>query len=204
MKNSLIVVGLSGKKFTGKSTNAGLLKEKYNKSYTCNIVSFSDSLKKSVSLIFDIPLRFLLDQKLKSSIYKNNITYVEIMQRYADFVRNIDEDYFVNKTSERINNLFGTRPLVANLMDAPFIVFIDDVRLPNECEFVRNNGFIIHLERDHGINLPAHIKSHNSETSIVINQDEYALSLPNNIEDAFKLVDGYFSMMVNKITQEEV
>jgi len=176
------LVGIIGKKGSGKSECSKILCEKYSFQRT----SFADKLKQTVSDLFDIPLNFLYDPKLKET-YDNRWgkTYREIMQLFGTEVgRCIYNDIWVYHVEK-------------HLLQNPDLSFvIDDVRFKNEAVLIKKlNGLLIKVVRPSN---DIQKDFHKSETE----QDEIEVDITilNNSskEDLYNTVNQVYLEFCNK------
>ncbi len=131
------VIGLIGKKQSGKDTLAKLLIE-IGKEEGVNVVTlaFADPLKEELyqKLLkpLNIPIEALYDDRKKH--------FRLVLQGYGtDIIRElVDEDYWVNKVREE----------VLKYKDTNTLVILTDVRLPNEVSLVGEfDGYSIRVIR---------------------------------------------------------
>lgn len=142
----MILIGISGKKTSGKTTCAEIIKELFpNKTI---IINFGDAVKESLKVIFDFSDSELYgDDKEKVNEFWN-ITPREVMQFYAtDLMRNqmlikfnnIGTNLWVKCVEKKINKL----------LDKDIIVIIADLRFMNEYEMIkRYNGITLRINRN--------------------------------------------------------
>jgi len=193
--NEKIIIGLCGKKFSGKSTFGKYIKDKYN----FKIYSFGESLKKSLKEIF-----FFNDDELngnKKEEINNYWGYTprEIMQYYGT---ELMREQFGNKFSNIKNNIWikSLEYKLLNDIQNNNIqkIIIDDVRFNNEIIWIKNFGlkynfktFIINIENN---NLNEYNKSnenfinHKSETE-KLNYDYNIINNKINFSVFYKNID---------------
>lgn len=196
----MILIGISGKKGSGKDLLASYLKSKYG---FVNI-PFAKELKSAVRRDFNLTLEHT-DGLLKESKteYISNIVHAvngmvirtdywtprEIMIAYGQFFRQFDKDYWVKKTFNKIQEI---RMFHNYGSDAR--VTISDVRFKNEADYIKSqDGILVRLERKPELNVYKDVSNDISETDL----DDYKnfdLVLPeeSNItpEDLSKFADG--------------
>ena len=129
-----LIIGIAGQMRTGKSSVAKLFSEEYR----WPIFSFAGTLRReladalygSVSKNGDLSLH-LLEQENKNTIRP-------LLQAWGQGRRDLmGENYWVHKVAEQIQNCKSD------------IVLIDDVRHPNEADYIlRNGGILIRLYAD--------------------------------------------------------
>lgn len=147
MKNRLIV-GFSGKRGAGK-TQAALHLSKY---HGFKIVSFGNSLREMAKTFFPFtPVDF--SEKNKESPYKlYDWTPRDFMIALGKFARFHDEDYWVK--AAKIESIDGN-------------IAIDDVRFPNEVEYLKGlGGRLVRLERFEKLNIYGKNLDDPTETSL--------------------------------------
>lgn len=163
------IIGFSGKIGTGKTTVCKILVGMCISDYVYpvpHIMSFGDSLKEEASRVYSFPLEWAYRRKdakvricpayvphqLIDPEWDDEPTVREILQFYGnDIVRRRDPDHWVRFLDERIR---------AGDNDGQFVL-IDDVRFPNELEYVRSHGVCYRLEPYEGWN---HSSEHTTET----------------------------------------
>jgi len=118
-------IALTGKMRSGKSTVAEYLAKEYG----FKRVSFSTELKRCVYYLFDI--------KTFDNRYGKPR---EILQKFGQFCRTIDNDVWVRKCFQEIKCLENLAKL---LRRKDFRIVIDDLRQPNEYDRCRAEGFVI-------------------------------------------------------------
>lgn len=139
----MIVIGLSGKKLSGKDTVFMLLKESMI-NLTIERVAFADALKQEVAELLKVDVATIEQQKSR---------FRGILQWYGtDWRRADDENYWIKRAQEKINALAGTSD----------VVVVTDVRFPNEAELVRSNdGLLVRINRQ-----GPSTDTHSSETAM--------------------------------------
>lgn len=172
----MAIIGIIGKKGTGKSECSKVLIDKYK----FRKISFADKMKEIISVLWDIPLHYLYDPSMKETFDPRwGKTYREIMQLFGTEVcRNISWNtwiYHVEKEFKKGENLV-----------------IDDVRFKNEAGLIKKyDGILITVVRP----LPRSRDSkHLSESEqdeiqpdIVIMNDGTVADLHRKIEESLTL-----------------
>lgn len=161
-----MIIGIAGKARSGKDTLGKFMsqyfKKKYNEHY--ELIAFADVLKSMCKEHFDLTYEQLYGnekEKRDSRYPKRKTGYSdwtprEIMQELGSFYRKIDGDFWVKSLDKRIKESGNPN------------VIITDVRHVNECEYVKNNGFLIKLKRyfESAEESRIHGMSHESETAL--------------------------------------
>jgi len=177
----LAIIGIIGKKGTGKSECSKVLIDKYK----FRKISFADKLKEIVSELWDIPIQHLYDPSMKETFDPRwGKTYREIMQLFGTEVcRNIAWNtwiYHVEKQFKTTENFI-----------------IDDVRFKNEADLIKKyNGILIKVVRP----LPESKDSnHLSESEqdeikpdIVIMNDSTKKDLSRKVEESLTYSFSFF------------
>jgi hypothetical protein len=149
------IIGIHGSKFSGKDTTANLI----IKHCECDILHFADALKDCLNKVFFIDYKYLTDPSLKEVNFAHAIKidkYIDKLSKYlnlnilpkhkvaknartllqyvgTDYVKSVDDNYWINKVSQKINK--------------DKITLIPDTRFEDEANFIKeNNGFIITVE----------------------------------------------------------
>lgn len=118
--DNLKLIGLSGKKHSGKDTIFEILGGKIP---VCRL-AFADALKREVARAFGVGV---------DEVEEYKELYRPILQAWGMLRRELKgPDYWINQISSALCAKYGETP------DATFV--ITDVRLPNEFEYVRNLG----------------------------------------------------------------
>ena len=204
-----MILGLSGKKQSGKDTLAQALeREKVAKRY-----AFADSLKGLCGTIFDIPeyklwgseedkngpspliwrdigLSFLKNYSPQNKNLDNHVSIRELLQIFgSDVCREFYKDFWVNWTLRKITSDRS------HAQNHPGHEVISDVRFPNEVEKIwENGGIVIRLLRNSDSN-----DSHKSETGL----DDWALDKFDLVVDNRELtieqsIDRFTSLLLEK------
>lgn len=133
------LIGISGKKQSGKDTVAGIIANYLHPAKTIR-VGFADALKNELCTMFNITRRYLDEHKESFRL---------IMQGYGtDFRRNLtQQDYWILKLEKTLTELPS---------DVQYVV-VPDVRFLNEAEYIKKlGGKMLLVERHYndGIWLP--------------------------------------------------
>lgn len=162
-----VIVGISGKAHSGKSTVSDLLVQKYNfKEY-----AFGDKLKSLLNQYFGIPADDLWCDKKKPEVRK-------LLQSVGDVMRKeVRDDYFVRVIEMKLNDCEG-------------FVAVSDVRYQNEVDMLKNNGgILIKIEREDGPKVECGA-DHSSETDLDEFYDwDYVVKNFGTVEDLHNKVD---------------
>lgn len=145
----MIIIGISGKKYSGKTTLAKVIAE--CKSDTV-IINFADALKEEVAKACDVTVEF---------IEANKKDFRTILQWWGtDFRRKFNKDnYWLARWIQKCKNL----------TPEPKLVIAADVRFKNEADLVKQlGGYLVRVERITNV-----IDNHPSETEL----DDYKFDL---------------------------
>jgi len=142
--NSTMLIGISGKKRTGKDTVGAMVVEWLRKHY-CSAarVGFADQLKEEVAEATGVNGRM---QEMDKERWRPILQWwgVEFRRHY------FGQDYWVRKMMEKLL-----------VMDEDIAV-VTDVRFRDEADFIRaSGGFVLRVERETGLQ-----DSHSSETGL--------------------------------------
>lgn len=163
----MIIIGISGKKGSGKDTFASLLANELLVKYNLKVKlkAFADNLKKCCAILSGQFDWVFYDQNSKNK--KANIlsmTNRELMQKFGDLTRQLDPNIWIK--------------LVLQIHDKkdPDVLIITDVRFKNEAEAIKNKGgILIRINSDRSVE-----DNHISENDL----DDYSkfdLVVTNNI-----------------------
>lgn len=147
-----MIIGLSGKKGSGKTTVAEYLKKNIEESH---VVAFADPLKEMVSKLFGVPM-FQLNgtQERKNIMGPTGRTGRELMQAAGCSMRAIWPQCWVNAWRDEVNELYGQCGVVP--------VIVPDVRFMNEVNTIKMmGGIVVRLTR-----CPVGGDLHESETAL--------------------------------------
>ena len=160
------IIGISGKKGSGKDTFAQFLKEELEKQLgkTVKVDSFAANLKQCCAILSGQSSCVFYNQNLKDK--KANflsLTNRELMQKFGDLTRSIDKDIW-------IKSLFNKY-----LDNPPEYLIVSDVRFKNEAEHIKKlDGILIRIESDR-------VKEDNHISEIELdNYSKFDLEISNN------------------------
>lgn len=164
------IIGISGKRGTGKSLLGGILHYHGFKRF-----SFAGTLKADAKSLFNIgeehvngDLKEVPQEKLGGH------TPRELMIELGTFARKFSKDGMF-----WVNRLYNNH--LAQLPD-DVIAVIDDVRFTNEADFIRNHkGLLIRLERKPELNIYKKVIDDPSETQLDNYQFDLTLDADKNI-----------------------
>lgn len=193
-----MLIGLVGKKNSGKDTFANYLKNKYN----FEKYSFAEPLKQILSILFSWDI-----EKLKG-IDENNREWREKIDHYwskklnildfsprkamqiigTDLFRdNFNENFWVILMEKKINDQLFKKNIV-----------ISDCRFENECKMIKENkGIIILIKRNENNQISDTHKSENIQN--IIKYIDYTIENNKKIEDFYENID----ILMNKIIYKQ-
>ena len=182
MLNNNILIGISGKKTSGKSTVAEIIKEIYQNNTI--ILNFGDAVKESLKPIFGFSDEELYGSDKEKVNEYWGITPREIMQYYAtDLMR-----YELSKKFKDIGTDIWVRCIERKLYEinkkeSNKIIIIADLRFKNEYELVKKyNGYTLKVFRQID-NLNSNFIDHISENELNNEHFDYLISNNGSIED---------------------
>ena len=127
-----MIIGLTGKKGSGKSTVATLL----NKGYGYEVMGFGDPIKKMLAAM-GVPTEYLFDPGKKEEVVPGLGKSARFMMQTlgTSWARDIiDENVWVKSMDQRLGHL-----QIEQEVDEPDCV-IDDVRFQNEADYIHSVG----------------------------------------------------------------
>ena len=181
------IIGISGKKGSGKDTFAQFLKEELEKQLgkTVKVDSFAANLKYCCALISGQPDYLFYNQDMKDrKAGFLNFTNRELMQKFGDLTRSLDKDIWVK-------SLFNKY-----LDNPPEYLIVSDVRFKNEAEHINKlGGILIRIESDR-------IKEDNHISEIELdNYFKFNLLIENNIDTSLERLELKSNLSAEYIKQ---
>lgn len=149
MEKKRLIIGFSGHRGVGKTT---VMAQYLNRLHGFKVVSFGSKLKEMARLFFPFgPLDFL--EKNKEKPYKEyDWTPRDFMIALGKLGRYFDENYWVKMS--------GLETMKGNIV-------LDDVRFPNEAEYIKSQGgILIRVSRYEKLNVYGKDLDDPSETSL--------------------------------------
>tara|TARA_R110000824_G_scaffold70834_3_gene181634 strand:+ start:83 stop:682 length:600 start_codon:yes stop_codon:yes gene_type:complete len=165
-------ITLAGKKQVGKDSSAQYIKQILGDKQV-HVVHFADALKDACVLIFGIQREDMETETGKQKL--TQVRWPQIMDRdgwspdssgefmtVREVLQFVGTDLFRNQLDPDI----WVQSVYRKKYRDDDIVVVADARFPNECDFARNNGILIGVERETGLKSDGH----KSETAL----DDYA------------------------------
>ena len=119
-----MIIGISGKKQSGKSLVATLLAKRLG---NCIVVNFADAVKEEVARACNTTL---------AEVEKNKPFYRKLLQCWGtDYRRQQNDDYWIEKWGKKVSYIMDNRPLT-NIIAA-------DVRFLNEIGCIEASGGLV-------------------------------------------------------------
>lgn len=183
------ILGIAGPKRAGKDTAAKLLIKAIadmEMDVLVGVTSFADPMYDMLSAFLDPDTVARLrnsDEKDTLVIEPFGCTLRHLAQTLGtEWGRNlIHPNAWVMAMQRRISMAVGRAD-----PGTPKVILIPDVRFPNEAEFVRDNGFLLHIQRDTG-----HSDSHSSETPLEVEDTDTVLQNTGSLEQFEQKVLAY-------------
>lgn len=175
------VIGLNGKKGSGKDTAGSYLVDRYGYAR----LSFAGPLKESAAAVFDI------DPALFETLKNDKFACVLFYPNKDDCVRLTVREYLQRYGTEAHRDVFGqsfwTDILLARITAEPETKFvITDARFENECWALRQaGGIIVEIVREGTDDADAHA----SEAELPRDLVDYRLYNDGTIEDMYAKFD---------------
>lgn len=189
----MIIVGISGKRGTGKTLLATIL----NKKYGFVDIPFAAELKSKVRSDFGLTIEHT-DGYLKETPTEFNATPRDMMIKYGQFFRQFDPMYWVKKTFDKIQNV--STFYSGNKTDLRFVV--SDVRFQNEANFIKSKGgILLRLERKPELNIYKTVSTDVSETDLDnYTRFDYVLGEDFNINPSS--LEGFATSIMDSVTSQ--
>lgn len=200
-----MIIGISGKKQSGKNTVGKILqillennnisneevKNKLNSENSCEykykyeLIAFADKLKQIASVLLDCSVSAFESEKFKNSSLPSNISTNKNVKTYRQFLQYVGTELF-----GKLNPNFWVNLLLDKVKPENNYI-ITDVRFKNEVKAIKNlNGFIIRVISKSYKN-DEHISEHDLDTYVDFDWYIY------NVED----IDYLISQLKNMITK---
>lgn len=135
MKKRQLIIGVSGKKGSGKTTICNLIKERYP---DFQVYNWADPLKPAVKSLFNWEHLDLVDGPDKETVDERwGVSPRTVLQHLGtDYLRAVYcDDFFVRNLKHRL------------AVSRPDRILIGDVRFPNEIDFIKSEGVVWRTER---------------------------------------------------------
>lgn len=179
-----ILIGISGKKYSGKSTAARVL----SYDFCFDETTFAEPLKQAVAILFNwghLDLNNGPEKEVVDPRWGVSPRFV-LQNMGTDYLRNtFCDDFFLRNLQNRLVD------------KQPSLLVISDVRFPNEVEYIKNKGgYVWRIERP-GLTYPK--DQHPSETAL----DDYqgfdqVIMNDGNVEDfRRKITEVYEGLLRN-------
>jgi hypothetical protein len=184
-----IVIGIAGAKRSGKNTAAALLQQclaEWDQEVLVGQTAFADPMYAMLAaFVGEGTVSRLRDSDDKDTeiIEPFGCTLRRLMQTLGtEWGRNlIHTDAWVMATSTAILQAEGKEG-----RKNPIVVFIPDVRFDNEAQFVRDNGFLLHIQRD-----SKQSDTHSSETPLFVEDTDTVIQNNGTLEQFEQKVLSY-------------
>ena len=183
-----IVIGICGKKGSGKDTLANYLMKSFRNKVFCTKFHFADAIKESCVLLFGLDPKFIYGTDEDKNTYthflwenwpcinkpsekKGPMTHREFLQSFGtDFCRHIKKDIHICNLFWRING----KSICEDDAKIPFMALIADMRFQNEADAIKEIGGVnIFLTK--GINEDNH-----SSENIIFSKESIDLIIHND------------------------
>lgn len=165
------IIGIAGKARAGKSSVAAYIAEHYG----AEVLAFADPIRAGLMRMFNIPQSFMEEDK-ELAIPGIGASYRKMAQTLGtEWGRGmIHPDVWLLHMGRRIG-----------VLDAEGRVVIPDVRFPNEADWIRSQGVLVHIVRDELQTVREHI----SEAGIEPKDGEWVLYNSGSILDLHSQID---------------
>lgn len=216
-----LVIGLTGPAGVGKSTYANKLAREFHQlGYPVATLAFADALREEVQNRYGLP-----DHQMERGYDKNRpiepadeeYTFYAVDDVFGfegtlepiPSVRQVLQWYGANKRNNECPTYWCQRwwhrlqVLTRSLswVDKPVVVIADDVRYRNECEAVREKGFVVELRR---LGLRTNTPDHESENQSLVDLVDRFVSLDDSAALAVGEAEWYLSRYNVRRTQQAI
>jgi len=182
-----VIVGIAGPKRAGKNTTAAILRQclaEVDQEILIGETSFAGPLYKMLAMFLDSDTV----ERLRHSDDKDT----EIIEPFGCTLRHMAQTLGTEWGRSLIHpnawvlSLKREIDIASSGHEEPIVVFVPDVRFPNEAEFVRDNGFLIHIQRP-----GTKTGSHASEQPLAVEDTDTVLQNTGDLTDFEQKVRSY-------------
>ena len=144
-----IFVGIAGPKRSGKDTTARILRHclaEFDQDILVGQTSFADTIYDMLSVLVGHDVV----ERLRHSDEKDT----EIIEPFGVTLRHLADTLGTEWGRDLVHRSLWVLALSnrafreAALHDTPAVILVPDVRFPDEAQLIRDNGFLIHIQRD--------------------------------------------------------
>lgn len=174
-----MLIGIHGKKRTGKNTAAGILR-----TFTVDdvrMMAFGDRLKYMCAETFGVSVKLYYDQETKEVPCGEYGSPRDHMIGLSDAIKaKYGNDFFIKVVERSIEDVRRS--------GSEDHIFITDVRYESEADMVRRlGGRVLHVLRDTG-----EASAHSSESGIAVGSDDFVVENNGSLEDFRDALYGVF------------
>lgn len=154
LSNETLVIGVSGKIGSGKTTLCEMIMDQFNNHGSLHVYfrNFGDSLKEQISDHFGFPLEWCYDQEGKRKMIASvDMSVGEILQKWGTGLREaVHDSVWISSTDTWIRKKMSTLEKKKDFFAINHVILIGDVRFPNEFSYIKDvcNGIVVRLEGD--------------------------------------------------------
>lgn len=177
------LLGIHGKKRTGKDTVANILVDLFG-NHTTPVVAFADMLKAVCAEFSGIPIQYFYDDRKEEVHESFGQSPRQLMIEMSDLLKGAyGQDVFLN----RVRHLWEDR-----YRQDTRLMIVSDVRYENEAAWIRGEGgMILHLVRATGA-----VSDHSSEKGIEMLDCDYQISNDGSLEELRAKVEDFLQWWV--------
>lgn len=194
----MILIGIAGKKRSGKDTVADFLIEKFYPNQVIKL-GFADEVKTIVArMVQSVDPRFLTapTREVQKYIEANKQLFRPLLQwTGTDYFRTVfGEDIWIKKFAQKI----------LNLGDSTQIAIVTDIRFLNEVNFIKDaGGFLLKVSRNASATIGQSTDEHISETQLDSYRDfDYTIRNDLSLKSLDLCVDDLVKALKNKYKEE--
>lgn len=183
-----IFIGIAGPKRSGKDTTAGILRQslaEFDQDLLVGQASFADT-------IYDM-LSVLIGQDIVERLRHSDDKDTEIIEPFGVTLRHLADTLGTEWGRDLVHpNVWvmalghrATREAAKH--NEPAVILVPDVRFPNEAQLIRDNGFLLHIQRSGD----KHQSDHRSAVPLEIEDTDLVFQNNGTLDDYTQRIYAY-------------